>query len=96
MEFVHLQHPLADEDFIFPALGANGIQPGEPVTTDSIQKLLNKAVAGSGLEGNYSMHCFRRGGAQHWFIHAPDHEKWSMDVVQFWGGWAEGEQVGNH
>ena len=46
----------------------------------------DEAVAGSGLEGNYSMHCFRWGGAQYWFIHAPDLEKWSMDVVQFWGG----------
>ncbi|KIM54587.1 hypothetical protein SCLCIDRAFT_69528, partial [Scleroderma citrinum Foug A] len=22
----------------------------------------------------------------------PDGEKWNMDMVQFWGGWAEGEQ----
>ena len=95
VEYVHLQRPMADEDFVFPAIGANGKpQLGEPLTTDTVQKMLNEAIAGSGIEGKYTMHCFRRGGAQHWFIHAPEREKWSLDVCQFWGGWAEGEQVG--
>ena len=82
------------EDFVFPAMGANGVvQPGEPLTQDNVQKMLSEATAGSSIEGKYSTHCFRQGGAQHWFIRAPDDEKWPMDVVRFWGGWAEGEQV---
>ena len=85
---------MADGDFIFPAVGANGVvQPGEPLTQDSVQKMLSEATAASGIEGKYLTHCFRWGGAQHWFICAPDEEKWTMDVVRFWGGWAEGEQV---
>ena len=94
VEYVHLGRPMADEDFVFPAVGANGvIQPGELLTSDSVQKMLNEAAAGSGIEGKYSTHCFRWGGAQHWFIRVPEEEKWSMDMVRFWGGWAEGEQV---
>ena len=73
---------MAGEEFVFPAVGANGVvQPSEPLTQDNVQKMLSEATAGSGIEGKYSMHCFRRGGAQHWFIRTPDGEKWNMDVV---------------
>ncbi|KIM59474.1 hypothetical protein SCLCIDRAFT_126112, partial [Scleroderma citrinum Foug A] len=82
VEYVHLGCPMAGGDFVFPAVGANGVdQPSEPLTQDNIQKMLSDATAGSGIEGKYSMHCFCRGGVQHWFIHTPDGEKWNMDVV---------------
>ena len=85
---------MAAEDFVFPAVGANRVvQPSELLMQGNVQKMLSEATAGSGVEGKYSTHCFCQGGAQHWFIHAPNDEKWPMDVVQFWGGWAEGEQV---
>ena len=82
VEYVHLVCPMADGGFIFPAVGENRVvQPGEPLTQDSVQKMLSEATAASGIEGKYLTHCFCRGGVQHWFIHAPNEEKWTMDVV---------------
>jgi len=77
LEYAHLGCPMADGDFVFPAIGANGaVYPGEPISHDKIQKYINEATAGSGIEGNFTMHCFRRGGAQYRFIQAHGEEKW--------------------
>ena len=94
LEYAHLGCPMADGDFVFPAIGANGaVYPGEPISHDKIQKYINEATAGSGIEGNFTTHCFRQGGAQYRFIQARGEEKWDLDVVRWWGGWAEGEHV---
>lgn len=94
LEYAHLGHPMADGDFVFPAVGANGVvQPGEPMSQDNVQKYISEATTGSGIEGSFSTHCFRQGGAQYRFIHARGTDKWDLDVVRWWGGWAEGEHV---
>ncbi|KIO03441.1 hypothetical protein M404DRAFT_145623 [Pisolithus tinctorius Marx 270] len=63
---------MADEDFLFPAIGVNSVlQPGEPLSHDMVQKWINEAVAGSGIPGTFSTHCYRRGGAQYRFMFAP-------------------------
>ncbi|KAI6152628.1 hypothetical protein BKA82DRAFT_35867 [Pisolithus tinctorius] len=50
VELVHLDRPMADEDFLFPAIGVNGVlQPGEPLSHDMVQKWINEAVVGSGI-----------------------------------------------
>ncbi|KAI6095655.1 hypothetical protein EDD16DRAFT_1719009 [Pisolithus croceorrhizus] len=94
VEFVHLGRPMADEDFLFPALGANGVlQPGQPLSHDTVQKWIDEAVAGAGIHGTFSTHCYRRGGAQYWFMFAPVGQRWTLARVRWWGGWAEGEHV---
>ncbi|KAI6111260.1 hypothetical protein F5141DRAFT_1274775 [Pisolithus sp. B1] len=92
VELVHLGRPMADEDFLFPALGANGVlQPGQPLSHDTVQKWIDEAVAGAGIHGTFSTHCYHRGGAQYRFMFAPVGQRWTLARVRWWGGWAEGE-----
>lgn len=74
-------------------MGANGImQPGQPLSHDTVQKWIDEATTGAGILGCFSTHCFRRGGAQYWFMFAPVGQRWSLAMVRWWGGWADGEQ----
>ncbi|KAI5988006.1 hypothetical protein EDD15DRAFT_2172890 [Pisolithus albus] len=92
VEIVHLGRPMANEDFLFPALGTNGVlQPGEPLSHDMVQKWIDEAVAGAGIRGTFSTHCYRRGGAQYRFMFTPVGQRWTLARVRWWGGWAEGE-----
>lgn len=79
-------------------MGANGIlQPREPITHDTVQKYIHEFTFGAGIAqasvGSFSTHCFRRGGAQYYFMFAPVGKRWSLRMVRWWGGWAEGEHV---
>ncbi|KAG2039432.1 hypothetical protein BDR03DRAFT_980921 [Suillus americanus] len=65
----HYGCTLLPNDFLFPAMSANG----------------------AGIRGNFSTHCFRRGGAQYWFMFAPVGQRWTLAKVHWWGGWADGE-----
>ncbi|KAI6141442.1 hypothetical protein BKA82DRAFT_3986196 [Pisolithus tinctorius] len=92
LERVHYQQPLDPDDNVFPAMGANGVvQPREPISHDTVQQWINEATTGAGIQGSFSTHCFRRGGAQYRFMLAPVGERWSLKKVHWWGGWAEGE-----
>jgi hypothetical protein len=99
LETVHYGRPLDLEDYIFPAMGANGIvQPREHISHDTVQSWINEATTGADIcqasgGGSFSTHCFRQGSAQYRFMYAPVGERWSLAVVQWWGGWAEGEHV---
>ncbi|KIO12167.1 hypothetical protein M404DRAFT_125937 [Pisolithus tinctorius Marx 270] len=91
-EIVHLGRPMVDDDFLFPAVGANGVlQPGEPLSHDTVQKWIDEGVAGAGIPRTFSTHCYRRGGAQYRFMYAPVGQRWTLARVRWWGGWAEGE-----
>ncbi|KAG1791700.1 uncharacterized protein HD556DRAFT_1309765 [Suillus plorans] len=80
LEFFHYGRTLRPNNFIFPSMGANGImQPGQPLSHDTVQKWINEATTGAGILGCFSTHCFCCGGAQYWFMFAPV-------------GWADGEQ----
>ncbi|KAG1907643.1 uncharacterized protein F5891DRAFT_939549 [Suillus fuscotomentosus] len=93
LEFFHYGRTLGPNDFIFPSMGANGImQPGQPLSHDTVQKWIDEAMTGAGILGCFSTHCFRRGGAQYWFMFAPVGQRWSLAMVRWWGGWADGEQ----
>ncbi|KIK12815.1 hypothetical protein PISMIDRAFT_120191, partial [Pisolithus microcarpus 441] len=51
---------------LFPAIGTNGVlQPGEPLSHDMVQKWIDEAVAGSGIPGTFSTHCYCRGGVEY-------------------------------
>jgi hypothetical protein len=94
LELFHYGRMLQPHDFVFPTMGANGVvQPGQPISHDTVQKWINESMAGAGIRGNFSTHCFRRGGAQYWFMFAPVGQRWTLAKVRWWGGWAEGEQV---
>ncbi|KAJ7742394.1 hypothetical protein B0H14DRAFT_2407147, partial [Mycena olivaceomarginata] len=86
---------LQPDDYIFPAIGANGIvQTGEHISHDDVQKWITEFAAGADLpraNGMFSTHCFRRGGAQYRFMFAPVGRRWTLQQVRWWGGWAEGE-----
>jgi len=83
---------MAGTDFMFPTLATNGVLlPGQPLSHEAVQKLLNEATVGAGITGTFSTHCFRCGGAQYCFMLAP--KPWLLRRVHWWGGWAEGEQV---
>ncbi|KAL4081312.1 hypothetical protein V8B97DRAFT_2027566 [Scleroderma yunnanense] len=58
--------------FLFPAVETNGVlQPGEPLSHDTVQKWIGEATVGAGIWGTFSTHCFHCGGAQYWFMFAP-------------------------
>ena len=46
----------------------------------------------NGEIGCFTLHCFRRGGAQHQFMFAI-HGKWSISAVKWWGGWSPNEKA---
>jgi len=94
VKYVHLGQAMGAEDFLFPAVGASGvIQSGWPLSHDLVQKSIDAAVNGAKIPGKFSMHCFCHSGAQYRFMSTPLGERWSLQCVHFWGGWAEGEQV---
>ncbi|KAL4071195.1 hypothetical protein V8B97DRAFT_2104394 [Scleroderma yunnanense] len=92
VEHVQLGRAMVDGDYIFPAIGANGVlKPCKPLSQDAIQKWISEATMGTGIEGTFTTHCFRRGGAQYWFMYAPVGQRWPLSTVRWWGGWADGE-----
>ncbi|KAF9121540.1 hypothetical protein BG015_005793, partial [Linnemannia schmuckeri] len=59
---------------------------------DWLDRLTNQTGILARRNGRFTMHCFRRGGAQFRFMFAK--EKWSLKAVKWWGGWSEGEGTG--
>ncbi|KIM35710.1 hypothetical protein M413DRAFT_55263, partial [Hebeloma cylindrosporum] len=91
------KRPLDPDDYIFPAMGVNGIvHPRELMSHETVQKYIDEFTYSAGIAqataGRFSTHCFRRGGAQYYFMFAPVGKRWSLRKVRWWGGWAEGEQ----
>lgn len=98
LEANHYNRKLQDDDYVFPAVGCNGIyKPGEHISHDTVQKMIDTAVDGAGIPrpngGTFSTHCFRRGGAQYRFMYAPPAERWTLARIKWWGGWAANESV---
>ena len=93
MENNLLGRPLQPEDYMFPQISANGTVQPKGIGHDFVQRWIKDFAEAAGLRGNYSTHCFRRGGAQHRFMRAPFGSRWSLAIIRWWGGWAEGERV---
>lgn len=92
-----LGRKLEDDDFIFPYLAPNGaLHPKRSMSYDTVQNILTEFSVGAGLKALYTTHCFRRGGAQYRFMHAPLGKRWSLSTVRWWGGWAVGEHVSSY
>ncbi|KAG2128935.1 uncharacterized protein EDB93DRAFT_1095770 [Suillus bovinus] len=92
LKLFHYRCTLQPNNFIFPAMGANGVvQPGQPISHDTVQKWINESTAGTGILDNFSTHCFHCGAVQYWFMFAPVGQWWMLAKVRWWGGWAEGE-----
>ena len=89
-----LGRPLAEDDYIFPHIAANGIpHPDRTMSYQRARELINEFTAQAGLTNQYSTHCFRRGGAQYRFMYAPIGQRWTLNAIRWWGGWADGEKV---
>ncbi|KAF9069400.1 hypothetical protein BDP27DRAFT_1447711 [Rhodocollybia butyracea] len=82
------------DDFIFPTINANGItiQSTQPITPEAVQKMISKFTDSAGTPGAFTMHCFRRGGAQFRFMFASIGEQWTLAQIRWWGGWASNEK----
>ena len=90
VKYVHLGEAMGAEEFLFPVVGKTTgvLRPGESLLHDQVQKSLDAAVEGAEIPEKFSMHCFRRGGIQYWFMSALLGKRWSLHCVRFWGGWA--------
>ncbi|KAG6871385.1 hypothetical protein C0995_005271, partial [Termitomyces sp. Mi166 len=84
--------PICPDEYLFPYMSSNGaVHFDRPMTQGMVQQNINMFTSATGLMTYYTTHCFRRGGAQYRFIHAP--VRWSLNAVRWWGGWTEGESV---
>ncbi|RXW11796.1 hypothetical protein EST38_g14059 [Candolleomyces aberdarensis] len=87
---------LHEDDYIFPDINFKNLTVNTDTTStwQSVDKLVKEMAHAAGLYRweEYSTHCFRRGGAQYRFMFAPIGERWTMDRIRWWGGWAEGEK----
>ena len=89
-----LGRQLAPEDYLFPHIGINSvIRLTRQMSYDSLQTLLTTFCKQSGTKKRYTTHSFRRGGAQYRFMYAPVGQRWSLNRIRWWGGWALGEHV---
>ncbi|KAF7308202.1 hypothetical protein HMN09_00668100 [Mycena chlorophos] len=96
LETIVYGRPLDPDDYLFPSNGAHGLRVGDHLSHDDVQKLLDYFTEGAKLPkpyGNYTTHCWRRGGAQFRFMFAPVGKRWTLDQCRWWGGWAEGEHA---
>lgn len=85
---------LQADDYLFPYIGTNGvIYPKKMETRDGIQKRMSDFARSTGIDKHFTTHSPRRGGAQYRFMFAPIGERWSLNIIRWWGGWAEGEHV---
>lgn len=96
LEFYELKlgRKLEPEDHIFPHISANGqIHTHKEMSYDMLSKLLTEFAGAAGVEVWLTTHSFRRGSAKYRFYLAPPSQCWLLNVVRWWGGWAEGENV---
>ncbi|KAJ7916440.1 hypothetical protein B0H13DRAFT_2231652 [Mycena leptocephala] len=82
------------DDYAFPYIAPNGvIHPKKPLSHDLVQDYINEFASGANINKIFTTHCLRRGGSQYRFMFAPIGKRWSLTIIRWWGGWAEGEQV---
>ena len=98
INFLQLQYcdgkPLPSHYPLFPTFNAHNIRWGGTLSTPTVNDLLSRYAKEAGLSCEaLTSHCFRRGGVQYWFLHAPVTQRWSLDLCRQWGGWASGEDV---
>ena len=82
-----IERPILPSDRLFPRLKMDGnISFGYQMTSEDVNKFLAKFADKAGMlvyrDGKFTSHCFRRGGAQHRFIHAA--KTWNLQAVKWW------------
>ncbi|KAJ7473394.1 hypothetical protein FB451DRAFT_1468164 [Mycena latifolia] len=89
-----LDRDFEPDDYVFPYIAPNGvIHPKKPMSHDLVQDHINEFASGASINKIFTTHCLRRGGSQYRFMFAPIGKRWSLSIIRWWGGWAEGEQV---
>lgn len=81
--------------YLFPFISPTG-DPHiyKPMSYEKAQAQITAFAAEAGLSQKFTTHCFRRGGAQYRFMYAPPGDRWCLNMIRWWGGWAENEKVG--
>ncbi|KAJ7121155.1 hypothetical protein C8R44DRAFT_736834 [Mycena epipterygia] len=94
-----LGRPLAESDFVFPAIASTGQLKFEECTSRTafktlLDEVVDKLNVMQGHNGKFMTHCFCRGRAQYRFLWAD--RKWtrSLKAVKWGGGWSSNENVG--
>ncbi|KAF8333359.1 hypothetical protein F5887DRAFT_893721 [Amanita rubescens] len=84
----------SQNEFIFPTFGSNGvIYPNQELSYDTVQEYIDEFQAKAGLSGRFTTHSFRRGRAQYRFMCAPLGQRWALNRIRWWGGWAKKEGI---
>ena len=59
VNYAYLGQAMGEGDFLFPALRTTGVlDAAVPILHDTVQKLLDEALAGAKVKGKFSTHCF--------------------------------------
>ncbi|KAJ7926602.1 hypothetical protein B0H13DRAFT_2229378 [Mycena leptocephala] len=88
-----LDRKFEPDDYVFPYISPNGtIHPKKPLSHDLVQDYINEFASGASINKIFTTHCLRRGGSQYRFMFAAIGKRWSLSIIRWWGGWAEGEQ----
>ncbi|KAG9037930.1 hypothetical protein FS837_001350 [Tulasnella sp. UAMH 9824] len=90
----------ADLVFLNFHLTSGKVSWGKEMSTEAINTIFKEFMFASGVLTDseagrfpYTTHCLRRGGAQYRFMFAPVGQRWSLDVIKWWGGWTDGERI---
>ncbi|KAG2041203.1 hypothetical protein BDR03DRAFT_1007530 [Suillus americanus] len=77
LERIHYNSELEPDNFVFPAIGSNGIvHRGEHISHDAVQAWIDEATTGAG--DSFTTHTYRRGRAQWRWMFAPVGERWTL------------------
>ncbi|KAH6888784.1 hypothetical protein BKA70DRAFT_1121444 [Coprinopsis sp. MPI-PUGE-AT-0042] len=94
IRFVELRigRKLKPTKYVFPYIAPNGvIHPDRPCSYTFVSDLLSCFTKSASIKHAYTTHCFCCGGAQYRLQYAPEEKRWDLSTVQWWGGWAVGE-----
>ncbi|KAF8325292.1 hypothetical protein F5887DRAFT_1085601 [Amanita rubescens] len=91
---MRLGHLPEGNTYLFPFVSSGG-DPHvyKPMSYKKAQAQITAFAEESGLHKHFTTHCFRRGGAQYRFMYAPPGDRWCLNMIRWWGGWAENEQT---
>jgi integrase len=98
LKHIHYNGKLEPDDFIFPAIGSNGIiHHGEHISHDAVQAWINEATTGAGIPrgggDSFTTHTYHHSRAQWCWMFMPVGEWWILARVRWWGAWAENENI---
>ncbi len=87
--------PAHEDHYLFPAISPTGqMYLGRQVdahvySTQFAKVMVDCGLSDKHLEGKFTTHCCRRGGAQYRYSFAK--QRWSLNAIKWWGGWGKDE-----